>query len=606
MTAPAVQVGLADRITAVPRPAPRLSTVVSYAVIIGVLGLGVWSFIALDYNLANFGTTGDNIARFLNSATPMQWPGFEVMATVGAGGAKVFTIEWVGWEPVGHMIEAIAITLAITIAATFLSALLSIPVAYGAAQNTTPGPTVMAICRGIGVLARAVPDIVFVVFFAFLWFNSGTLPAIVAVALHSVGMISKMFADAIEQIDEGPRLAVRSAGGSKIQEFWTGVVPQALPAWIAVTLHRADINLRGTVILGVVGVVGLGYDLDEALHAGPSGLRRVIPLVLVIIVLCLAFEIISSLVRARLLGVEPTGKRLGDVVARAASKNKAAAPALAAVAAERDPDKRIANALKRPWDRRRLASTIWIWVGIAVVVASFLYCAPNVAKIFAPEWDQVNNPALDRALWPPTIGDRTWAVVLDAVLTTLKVAFTATLIAAVISAFVGPLSARNVAPARWVRSLFRGITIFLRAVPELVVAILFIIATGFGAQAAALALGVGGVGLLGKLIGDSMEEVPNGPERALSAAGGTRPQVFFSSTVPLSVPALVSHLMYVLDHNIRSATLLGVVGAGGIGFLLLNALQGRHFDQVNAFLFVIIAMVVVVEGASVLIRRALK
>jgi phosphonate transport system permease protein len=64
--------------------------------------------------------------------------------------------------------------------------------------------------------------------------------------------------------------------------------------------------------------------------------------------------------------------------------------------------------------------------------------------------------------------------------------------------------------------------------------------------------------------------------------------------------------MYVLDHNIRSATLLGVVGAGGIGFLLLNALQGRHFDQVLTFLIVIVALVVVVEGASVLIRRALK
>ncbi|WP_345752345.1 PhnE/PtxC family ABC transporter permease [Microbacterium rhizophilus] len=594
---------LAARIASVPRPAPRVSTVVSYAVIIGVLGMGVWSIVALEYNFANFATTGENIQRFLDLATPMQWPGFEVLATVGAGGVKSFTFEWVGFDAVWHIVEAIAITLAITIAATFLSALISIPVAYGAARNTTPGPAVMAICRGIGVLARAVPDIAFVVFLAFLWFNSGTLPAIVAVAIHSVGMISKMFADAIEQIDEGPRLAVRSAGGSKAQEFWTGVVPQALPAWIAVTLHRADINLRGTVILGVVGVVGLGYELDDALHAGPSGMRRVIPLVLIIIVLCLLFEIISSLLRARLLGVEPTGRRLGDRIARAAAR-KGAAPAQPVLQLERG--QRIAAAMRRPWDRGRITSVVWVWVGIAVVVASFVYAAPSVAKIFAPEWDQVSNPALDRAVWPPNFGSRDWADVTAAVLTTVQVAFASTLIAAVISAVVGPLSARNVASSRAVRNVFRGITIFLRAVPELVVAILFIIATGFGAQAAALALGIGGVGLLGKLIGDSMEEVPNGPERALAAAGGSRPQVFFSSTVPMSVPALVSHLMYVLDHNIRSATLLGVVGAGGIGFLLLNALQGRHFDQVVAFLFVIIAMVVVVEGASVLIRRALK
>jgi phosphonate transport system permease protein len=157
-----------------------------------------------------------------------------------------------------------------------------------------------------------------------------------------------------------------------------------------------------------------------------------------------------------------------------------------------------------------------------------------------------------------------------------------------------------------VRNLFRGVALVIRAIPDLVVAILFIIATGFGPQAAALALGVGGVGLLAKLIGDSMEEVPNGPERALAAAGGTRTQVFFSSTVPMSVPSTVGHLMYLLEQNIRSATVLGIVGGGGIGFLLLNALNGRNFDQVLGFTLVIIGLVVVVETAGILIRRALR
>ncbi|WP_203135883.1 PhnE/PtxC family ABC transporter permease [Microbacterium sp. JZ31] len=598
---------IAERIALVERPAPRVSTVVSYAVIIGILAAGIWSVVALDYSMQSLEATSGNIQRFLGMALPMQWPGFEVYATVGAGGVKTFTSEWVGMEPVWEILQAVVITLALVIAATALSALLSIPVAYGAARNTSPGPIVMAVCRGIGVLARAIPDIAFVVFFAFLWFNSGALPAIVAIALHSIGMISKMFADAIEQIDEGPRLAIRSAGGSKAQEFWIGVVPQALPAWIAVALHRADINLRGTVILGVVGVAGLGLELDEALHAGPSGMRRVIPLVIIIIALCLAFEIISSLLRARLLGVKPTGKGAGAAIARAIAKRTGSAltgPTRPDAVAQRH--ERVEAAMHRPWDRGRITSTVGIWLGIAIVVGSFLYAQPDVLKIFAPQWDQVHNPALDRAVWPLSFGSRDWADVIGAVLTTVQVAFAATLLATVISAVIGPLSARNVAPAPWVRNTFRGITIFLRAIPDLVVAILFIIATGFGPQAGALALGIGGVGLLGKLIGDSMEEVPNGPERAVSAAGGSRAQVFFSSTVPMSVPALVSHLMYVLDHNIRSATLLGVVGAGGIGFLLLNALQGRHFDQVLSFLIVIVAMVVIVEGASVLIRRALK
>jgi len=599
---------LADRISRLPRPAPRLSSVVSYGVIIAILGLGVWSFIGLDYSLKSLETTGANLSRFLSMATPMQWPGWNVTAEVQAGGEKVFVTTWVGFEPIWEMFLTIVITLALVIAGTALAAVLSIPVAYGAARNTTPNTAVMAVCRGIGVVARAIPDVVFVVVLAFLWFNSGTLPAIVAIGIHSVGMISKMFADAIEQIDEGPRLAIRSAGGTKAQQFWSGVVPQVLPAWVAVTLHRADINLRGTVILGVVGVVGIGYELDDALHGGPAGMRRVIPLVVIIIVLCVLFEIVSSLLRTRLLNVRPTGRSVGDTVARAVARRstRAAEAAAASPVTTQERHTRIEAAMHRPWDRTRIGNTLWIWLGVVAVVGAFLYTAPDVTKMFAPAWNEIVDPTRDRAIWPPHFGSRDWSDVLAAVVTTIQIAFAATLMATIISAVVGPLSARNVAPNSGVRNLFRGIALVIRAIPDLVVAILFIIAAGIGPQAGALALGIGGVGLLAKLIGDSMEEVPNGPERALAAAGATRAQVFFSSTVPMSVPALVSHLMYLLEQNIRSATLLGIVGAGGIGFLLLNALQGRHFDEVLAYVLVIIGMVVIVEAASILIRRALK
>jgi len=601
----------AARLQAIKRSRPLTATVVSYSVIAGIAILGIWSFAALDYSFKSLETTFANLSRFIGMATPMQWPGWNVVGTRQPDGTTTFVTEWVGIEPILDTFGSIAITLALVIAGTALAAVLSIPVAYGAARNTAPGRVALAISRFIGVVMRAIPDVVFVVFLAFLWFNSGTLPAIVAIGLHSVGMISKMFADAVEQIDEGPRLAIRAAGGSKSQEFWSGVVPQALPAWIAVTLHRADINLRGTVILGVVGVAGLGYDLDEALHAGPAGMRRVIPIVLIIIALCIVFEIISSLIRARLLGVRPTGRGTGDTVVRALAKRSSRLAASidrnGASSDEVARAARIEAVMHRPWDRGRVLTTAWIWLGILIVVWAFVYAGPDLARLVSGwRFDQVVNAELDRAIWPPNFGTRDVGTVLAAVGTTLQVAFAATLMGALISAFVGPLSARNVAPNGGVRNLFRGIALVLRAIPDLVVAIIFIIATGFGPQAAALALGIGGVGLLAKLVGDSMEEVPNGPERAVGAAGGSRTQVFFASTLPMSVPSTVSHLMYLLEQNVRSATLLGIVCAGGIGFLLLNALQGRHFDQVFAYVLVIIAMVVVVETAAILIRRALK
>lgn len=592
-----------QRVKTVEHPRPKLSTIVSAATLIGIAVLGVISFIRLDYSFKTLDTTWGNITRFIGMATPMQWPGWEVVGTRQEDGTTTTVTNWVGMEPIWAMGEVILITLALTIAGTALAVLLSIPVAYGAASNTTPNATVQMLCRGIGVVARAIPDAAMVVFLMFLWYGSGMLPAIVAVGLHSVGMLSKMFADAIEQVDEGPRNAIRSAGGSKLQQFWAGIFPQVLPAWIAVGLHRADINLRGTVILGYVGVLGIGAELNGALHAGPAGMRRVIPIVVIIIVLCVVFEIVSSSIRARLLGIQPTGKGLGDTIVRGTMKAAAAArPVLAS-----DRAARVDAAMRRPWDKDRRSTLIWIWSGIIIVAASFIYLQPEFIRMFSG-WriDQVHNEALDRAVWPFTFGDRAFDSVLDAAVVTLEVAFAATLMGAIISAVVGPLSAWNVAPNRFVRNLFRGIALVIRAIPDLVVAILFIIATGFGPQAATLALGIGGVGLLAKLIGDSMEEVDSGPEKALTAAGSTRGQVFFASTVPMSIPALVSHVLYLLEQNVRAATVLGIVGGGGIGFLMLNALNGRHFDEMFAYLLVIIAMVVVVEAAALLIRRALK
>lgn len=597
--APTPAGALAERVAAVPRPRSRVSTLVSAATLIGIAVLGVVSFVGLDYSVKNLETTWVNLARFLGMATPLQWPGWEVSGVRGPDGTT-YTTEWVGFAPIWHMVGVIVTTLALTIAGTAVAVVLSIPVAYGAAANTSPHAAVRLLCRGIGVVARAIPDAAIAVFLIFLWYGSGILPAIVAVGLHSVGMISKMFADAIEQTDEGPRTAIRSAGGTKPQQFWSGIFPQVLPAWIAVGLHRADINLRGTVILGYVGVAGIGAELSGAMHAGPAGMRRVIPLVVIIIALCIGFEVVSSAIRARLLGIRPTGRGAGDTIVRGAMT-------LAERARAARSEDRIERAMRRPWDRDRRTTTRWIWTGVVIVVASFVYVQPDLSRLFS-DWrfDQVHNAQLDRAVWPLTFGDREFSSVLAAALVTLEVAFAATLMGAVISAVVGPLSARNVAPNGVVRNAFRGIALVIRAIPDLVVAILFIIATGFGPQAAALALGIGGVGLLAKLIGDSMEEVDRGPERALSAAGASRPQVFLSSTVPMSVPAMVSHVLYLLEQNIRSATVLGIVGGGGIGFLLLNAMNGRHFDQMFAYLLVIIAMVVVVEAAALLIRRALR
>ena len=587
---------LAERLAGVTRPAPKAATVVSVVTLLALLVLGIWSFTGLGFSLTSIIDSLDNIPQFVARTVPFAWPGWH-------WDRDSATLVSDGWAPVAEFIGAIFMTLGIVIAGTFLAFLVSIPIAYGAARNTTPNPTVMVICRALGIIARAIPAVAFASIFVFL-FALGPLPGVLAFFFHSIGMISKMMADAIEQIDEGPRLAIRSTGGSKAQEFWSGVVPQALPAWIAVGLHRADINLRETVILGYVGVAGLGLELSNSIHA--LNYRRAFPLAITIIVLCILFEIVSSMVRSRLLGVRPTGKGIGDTLVRAAARRS---PRFAASIEKPDvtTDRAAAiqAAMNRPWTGERLASRIAIWVAVVVVVGSFVAAQARWTDLFT-FWGNLPILLDKDHLWPPTFGIYTNEQVFQAILVTFQVAFAATLMSAILSIIVGSFAARNVAPNRYVRNGFRGLLLVIRGVPELILAILFVIVTGLGAQAGTLALAIGGVGLLGKLIADSLEEVPNGPERAITAVGGTRTQRYFASTLPMSIPAFVGHLLYLLEQNVRAATLLGIVGGGGIGLYLYDSLRVSKYDQVTAFLLLIIVLVLIIEGIAVFIRKALK
>ena len=134
----------------------------------------------------------------------------------------------------------------------------------------------------------------------------------------------------------------------------------------------------------------------------------------------------------------------------------------------------------------------------------------------------------------------------------------------------------------------------------------FVVISGLGAVAGTLALAVGAVGLLSKLVADSLEETDREVQDAMRTAGASEVQVFFSATVRQAAPAFIAHTMYLLDTNIRSATLLGVVGAGGVGFLLLNASRVNQFEVVTAILILMVVVVLLVEALSMWLRKVVR
>ncbi|MEL4318405.1 ABC transporter permease subunit [Leifsonia sp. YIM 134122] len=513
-------------------------------------------------------------------------------------------------EP-GELLYLTALTVGLVLCGTLLAAVISVPVAYIAASNTTPGPAWQAIGRFITVLTRAVPDVVLAMVFV-LMFSIGTLPGILAIGIHSIGMISKLFADAIEQIDEGPRMAIRAAGGSKLQQFTSGVLPQVLPSWVATVLHRNDINLRGSVVLGYVGVAGLGLEMSYAFKSLNYSLG--LGIALVIFALCVVMEIVSSTVRRAMLGIQPSSRGLGDRVVRGVTDARAARTARresavpGAAAARQAPASAAASgsleaALRRPWTGSRIRNTAWGWIAVAVVIGSVLICDIHWSELVT-FWAKV--PAITAQFWPPSFGNYEAATLFGAMGATVGIALAATLLSFGFSLLIGSFAARNVAPNGAVRSTMRFLLVIIRGIPELILAIVLIVITGLGSQAGTIALAFGGIGLLGKLIADSFEEVDSGPERALRAAGASRGQVYASATLPQGRRALLGHSFYLLDSNIRCATILGIVGGGGVGYYLLNAGQGSNYAVVTTIVLMILATVLIVEGLAVWMRRVFR
>lgn len=164
------------------------------------------------------------------------------------------------------------------------------------------------------------------------------------------------------------------------------------------------------------------------------------------------------------------------------------------------------------------------------------------------------------------------------------------------------LAAGNVTRARPLYYLARGIIALTRAVPDLVCALLFVTAVGLGPFPGALALAVHSVGMLGRLFAEVIEDMDMGPVEALTMTGASRLQVFTHAVLPGVLPTLLGISLYRFDENLRSSLVLGFVGAGGIGFQLLTAMNLFQYQMVSLLLIIVFVLVMSAERISAMLR----
>ena len=259
------------------------------------------------------------------------------------------------------------------------------------------------------------------------------------------------------------------------------------------------------------------------------------------------------------------------------------------------------------WRKRDRRQTLLSYVGYLAAAVVFLiawrFMSGQTLWFFV--WDAPEQAAdLVSRMFPPrwSYAQRLWRPLWD----TINIATLGTLIAIAISVPVAFMAARNTTPHPVVRQLAMVIIVFSRSVNSLIWALLLVLVIGPGILAGVIAIGLRSVGFCTKLLYEAIEEVSPKPLEALTSAGATGGQVITYGITPQVLPAFAGIILYRWDINIRSSTVVGLVGAGGIGLQLNASINSLQWSQVTVIFMMVIVLVIGAEWVSAKVRGAIQ
>lgn len=244
---------------------------------------------------------------------------------------------------------------------------------------------------------------------------------------------------------------------------------------------------------------------------------------------------------------------------------------------------------------------------LAAGVVAVALVALWIAGFFDAQRFVEGGPALAQLaseMVPPNF--ERWRAWVRPLIDTLAMAVAGTAVAVVLSLPLAFLAARNTTPHWLVYQVARSLLALLRSIPEIILGVIFVAAVGFGALPGVLALGLHSVGMVGKFYAETIEHVDERPLEAARAAGATRLQVVLHAVLPQVLPQLADITIYRTEYHFRASAVLGIVGAGGIGFELMAALRLIRYDEVAAILLTILACVVLVDAIGARLRVLLR
>jgi phosphonate transport system permease protein len=242
---------------------------------------------------------------------------------------------------------------------------------------------------------------------------------------------------------------------------------------------------------------------------------------------------------------------------------------------------------------------VWGLVAVLLVLAVKPVEMSHVTKLFT---NSENMREFGGELLHPNFDQ--WKLYVGQMWLTIQIAMWGTALAVVIAVPFGLACARNISPV-WLQQPLRVLMNLLRAIPDLVIGTLFIVAVGLGPFAGVMAIAINTGGVLAKLFSEAVESIDRAPVEGVRATGASRLHEIIWGVIPQVAPHWTSYALYRFESNSRSATVLGLIGAGGIGQLLFETLNAFDYHHLSAIIIVIIVAVTMIDILSQLMRSRL-
>jgi|YNPNPStandDraft_1061719.scaffolds.fasta_scaffold14891_1 phosphonate transport system permease protein len=468
----------------------------------------------------------------------------------------------------GKMAETIAIGLM----ATFLAVLFAVPLSFFAAHNImarVPGGIVIYYAmRTFLNIVRSVDTLIWGIIIV-VWVGLGSFAGTLALTIHSIAALGKLYSEEVEHIDPGPIEAITATGANLLQVIRYAVIPQIVPPFLAYTLLRWDINMRMATVVGFVAGGGIGFYVVETIRKGAY--EQYAAALWVVAIVIILVDMISAQWRARILAGE----------------------------------EKVSSEAPRPF-YTSLRALLWLALGLALFALCWQLAEMDLRKLFepAPTFTKVVRDFVAIDLSPDVLD-----TVLKQMLITLFQALMATTLGGLAAVPFSFLAARNLmggnafglAVYYVIRSLFN----ILRSIEALLYVAIFVFWVGIGPFAGMLALAITTFALIGKLFSEAVENIDPGPLEAIQATGATGLQTIVYAVLPQIIPPFISYLIYQWDINVRIATIVGFAGGGGVGLLLNTYFSMLQYHKAGTVVAMIVIVVALMDFASARIRERL-